>query len=160
VTVLAGVDADTEVIEKFVPAEIAAVSSPSVVDPLIPIRLTNTLVFAVTDVLATVTVPETSVAWPILELVPSVSFNPDPIALQIRFPVVAVKSPVTSCNPPLPFGVTVKDMFVFDPVADRALPARSELTVAAPVVRFVTEGVSDPPRESQVADPEELEARA
>ena len=159
-TVFAGVDAETAVIVKLTPAEIATVSSPKAVDPLIPIRETKTRVLAVAEVFVTVIVPEESVAVPMRPLVPSVSCKPLAAALQIRLPVVAAKSPVANAMPPVPFGVTVKVMLELDPVIDRALPARRLDTVAAPVVRFVTEGVRDPPSESQVADPEEFAVRA
>jgi hypothetical protein len=52
------------------------------------------LLLAVTEVLATVTVPATSTAVPILALVPVLTCNPFPIVLMRTFPVEEFTSPV------------------------------------------------------------------
>lgn len=82
------------VMVKFVPALLVYLRMPCV--PPAAETLKKILLFAVTEVLATVTVPPTKVAVPIFELVPVLTFKPCPIVLTNKEPVDEFTSPVNT----------------------------------------------------------------
>ena len=160
VTALPGEVGSWAVIVSPTPSETTASRLPRAVEAPTDARETKARDVAATDVLAMTDTPPTKVVCPILAFVPSAIRIPFPIPAIMRSPAVMVRVPEVSPRPPAPLGVIVIEMSVFVPVADQEGPASRVDTVAAPVVRFVTEGVKDPPRESQVADPEELAVKA
>ena len=83
-----------DVMVKDVPAVRAVTSTEVPIVPATVWRVKNILLFAVTAVVATVTVPATSVANPIFAFDPSFTKRPFPAAPIFTFPIPKVASSV------------------------------------------------------------------